>query len=152
MKKSFKKSSVIAIFSLIVLLTSCDPYLEETHKVKNNLDKEIKAYAIIEHQYDSIITIAPGETQTVYYYEGLGVSQFYKGNDNDFLHHDSYVIFDDSIKYMPNYEAYEKFEKSFGNKSCWEIISNESKGCFEVLYTITEEDYQNALILNGINN
>ena len=37
-------------------------------------------------------------------------------------------------------------------KSCWEILSTiDKKGYeeYEVLYRITEEDYENALILNG---
>ena len=47
-----------------------------------------------------------------------------------------------------------QFEKSIFKMSCWEILFFEdrkmSDNC-EVLYTITEEDYQNAIILYEMN-
>ena len=40
--KTLKKLSAIAIFSFAVLLSSCDPGFDDTYKVKNGLDRDIK--------------------------------------------------------------------------------------------------------------
>ena len=40
--KTFKKLSAIAIISFSVLMSSCDPGYDDTYKVRNGLDRDIK--------------------------------------------------------------------------------------------------------------
>ena len=94
----------------------------------------------------------------VYQEGGIGFSPF-DGIvlDIDYILYEEYrpyIIFDDSINYKildySNEGIIKTFEKSFFKKSCWEILSrNKNDNVHEVLYTITEEDYQNAVVLYG---
>ena len=162
--KTFKKLSAIAIFSFAVLMSSCDPGFDDTYKVKNGLDRDIKltqgrVYGTNEKVRPSdTIIIKPDETKVVYQEGGIGFSPF-DGIvlDIDYILYEEYrpyIIFDDSINYKildySNEGIIKTFEKSIFKKSCWEILSrNENDNVHEVLYTITEEDYQNAVVLYG---
>ena len=152
MKKSFVKLSTIVFFSLMLMLSSCDPGFDETLKIKNELDRDIKAFLAHNSNADTI-TIKPDEVATVQTRGGMGHSQFsYSGDQMDIV---PIIIFDDSVFYkvdiMNGWDLVNTFEKSIFKKSCWEILSAEDKKWrenYEALYRITEEDYQNALILN----
>ena len=153
MKKSFVKLSTIVIFFLALMLSSCDPAFDETLKIKNELDRDIKAFLAHNSNADTI-TIKPDEVATVQTRGGMGHSQFsYSGDQMDIV---PIIIFDDSVFYkvdiMNGWDLVNTFEKSIFKKSCWEILSAEDKKWrenYEALYRITEEDYQNALLLNG---
>ena len=85
----------------------------------------------------------------------MGTSQFSYTNTDRYLQEYPVIIFDNSVAYTSkNTELIKQFEKSIFKMSCWEILFFEdrkmSDNC-EVLYTITEEDYQNAIILNEMN-
>ena len=147
MKKLLKKLSGIALFSLCALLSSCDPGFHDTFKVKNGLDRDIKAFN--NTTYDTI-TIKSGKMEIVEENDGIGISQF--ENQGEYFI-DSYprIIFDDSIVYEigNQWDLATSFKRSIFKKSCWEILeANDKANTYKVLYTITEEDYQNALILN----
>ncbi len=161
--KTLKKLSAIAIFSFAALLSSCDPGFDDTYKVKNGLDRDIKltqgyAYDAYENvKFSDTIVIKPDETKKVYQDGGLGISPFDgKVQNIDYILYEEYrpyIIFDDSIDYKildySNEGIIKTFEKSIFKKSCWEILSrNENDNVHEVFYTITEEDYQNAVVLN----
>ena len=150
MKKSLKKLSVILIFSLAVLLSSCDPVFNDTFKVRNEFGRDIKA--VNNTTYDTIV-IHSGKVEIADELGGIGISQF--ENTSEYLHRTPLIIFDDTIVYTINdlgFSSVADFNKSIFKKSCWEILeANDKSNSYEVLYTITEEDYQNALILNGMN-
>ena len=80
--KTLKKLSAIAIFSFAVLLSSCDPGFDDTYKVKNGLDRDVKltqgrVYGTNENVTPSdTITIKPDETKEVYQEGGIGISPF----------------------------------------------------------------------------
>ena len=161
--KTFKKLSAIAIFSFAALLSSCDSGYDDTYKVRNGLDRDVKLtqgcfYGTNENvTLSDTIVIKPDETKVVYQEGGIGYSPFdgivqdidyILYNQNDY----PYIIFDDSIDYKiydySNEGIIKTFEKSFFKKSCWEVLSrNDNNNIHEVLYTITEEDYQNAIVL-----
>lgn len=161
--KTLKKLSAIAIFSFAVLLSSCDPGFDDTYKVKNGLDRDVKltqgsVYGTNENVTPSdTIIIKPDEIKEVYQEGGIGISPFDgKVQNIDYILYEEYrpyIIFDDSIDYKildySNEGIIKTFEKSIFKKSCWEILSrNENDNVHEVFYTITEEDYQNAVVLN----
>lgn len=161
--KTLKKLSAIAIFSFVVLLSSCDPGFDDTYKVKNGLDRDVKltqgsVYGTNENVTPSdTIIIKPDEIKEVYQEGGIGISPFDgKVQNIDYILYEEYrpyIIFDDSIDYKildySNAGIIKTFEKSIFKKSCWEILSrNENDNVHEVFYTITEEDYQNAVVLN----
>ena len=161
--KTLKKLSAIAIFSFAVLLSSCDPGFDDTYKVKNGLDRDVKltqgrVYGTNENVTPSdTIIIKPDETKEVYQEGGIGISPFDgKVQNIDYILYEEYrpyIIFDDSIDYKildySNAGIIKTFEKSIFKKSCWEILSrNENDNVHEIFYTITEEDYQNAVVLN----
>ncbi len=150
MKKSLKKLSVIVIFSLAVLLSSCDPVFNDTFKVRNEFGRDIKS--VNNTTYDTIV-IQSGKVEIADELGGIGISQFEK--TSEYLHRTPLIIFDDTIVYTINdlgFSSVADFNKSIFKKSCWEILeANDKSNTYEVLYTITEEDYQNALILNGMN-
>ena len=146
MKKLLKKLSGIALFSLCVMLSSCDPGFHDTFKVKNGLDRDIKAFN--DNTYDTI-TIKSGKVEIVEENGGIGISQF--ENQDEYLYSYPIIIFDDSIVYEigNQWDLARSFKRSIFKKSCWEILEADDKAnTYKVLYTITEEDYQNALILN----
>ena len=163
--KTFKKLSAIAIFSFAALLSSCDSGYDDTYKVRNGLDRDVKLtqgcfYGTNENvTLSDTIVIKPDETKVVYQEGGIGYSPFdgivqdidyILYNQNDYPY--PYIIFDDSIDYKiydySNEGIIKTFEKSFFKKSCWEVLSrNDNNNIHEVLYTITEEDYQNAIVL-----
>lgn len=161
--KTLKKLSAIAIFSFAVLLSSCDPGFDDTYKVKNGLDRDVKltqgsVYGTNENVTPSdTIIIKPDEIKEIYQEGGIGISPFDgKVQNIDYILYEEYrpyIIFDDSIDYKildySNEGIIKTFEKSIFKKSCWEIFSrNENDNVHEVFYTITEEDYQNAVVLN----
>lgn len=160
--KTLKKLSAIAIFSFAVLLSSCDPGFDDTYKVKNGLDRDVKLTRSVYGTNENVtpsdtIIIKPDETKEVYQEGGIGISPFDgKVQNIDYILYEEYmpyIIFDDSIDYKildySNEGIIKTFEKSIFKKSCWEILSrNENDNVHEVFYTITEEDYQNAVVLN----
>lgn len=147
MKKAFKKLSVISLFVLIALLSSCDPEFDNTYKIKNELGRDIKTVDGLD-----TITIKNGEVKTVLHETGLGESQF--ARTSEYLDRYPIIFFDDSVVYKSeNIELIKTFERSIFKRSCWEILclSDKIGSIYEALYLITEEDYQNAIILNGTN-
>ena len=149
MKKMFKKLTVVASFSLMLLLTSCESGFNETQKIKNELDRCIEAL----NSGGDTITIKPDEVATVKSFGGRGLSQFsFTDEQMDII---PVIIFNEDVLYkidtMSDWDLVNTFEKSIFKKSCWEILSVEDKKwreSYEVLYRITEDDYQNAIILN----
>ena len=81
MKKSLKKLSVIVIFSLAVLLSSCDPVFNDTFKVRNEFGRDIKA--VNNTTYDTIV-IQSGKVEIADELGGIGISQF--ENTSEYLH------------------------------------------------------------------
>ena len=152
MKKSFKQLSVIVIFSLAVLLSSCDPGFHDVYIMKNELLKEVKVVFSLNGVKDTT-SIGPDVDRIVMVKDGMGLSEF--SFNDEYIYDMPVIIFDEDVIYKvdttTDWDLIKGFEKTMFRKSCWEIISaKDKKGYeeYEVLYRITEEDYQNALILN----
>ena len=152
MKKSLKKLSVIVIFSLAVLLSSCDPGFHDVYIMKNELLKEVKVVFSLNGVKDTT-SIGPDVDRIVMVKDGMGLSEF--SFNDEYIYDMPVIIFDEDVIYKvdttTDWDLIKGFQKTMFRKSCWEIISaKDKKGYdeYEVLYRITEEDYQNALILN----
>ena len=152
MKKSFKKLSVITLFSLIVLLSSCDPGFHDVYIMKNELLKEVKVVFSLNGLKDTT-SIGPDVDRIVMVKDGMGLSEF--SYSDEYIYDAPVIIFDEDVIYKvdttTDWDLIKGFEKTMFKKSCWEILSaKDKKGYeeYEVLYRITEEDYQNAIILN----
>ena len=153
MKRILKKLSAIAIFSLTVLLTSCDPGFHDVYIMKNELLKEVKVVFSLNGMTDTTY-IGPDVNRIVMVKDGMGHSEF--SYSDEYIYDAPVVIFDENVIYkvdsITDWDLIRTFEKTMFKKSCWEILSvKDKKGYeeYEVLYRITEEDYHNALILNG---
>ena len=155
MKKSLKKLFSTALFSLCVLLSSCDPGFHDVYIMKNELLKEVKVFFSLNGVKDTT-SIGPDVDRIVMVKNGMGLSEF--SFNDEYIYDMPVIIFDEDVIYKvdttTDWDLIKGFEKTMFRKSCWEIISaKDKKGYeeYEVLYRITEEDYQNALILNGMN-
>ena len=152
MKRILKKLSAIAIFSLIVSLTSCDPGFHDVYIMKNELLKEVKVIFSLNGVKDTTY-IGPDVDCIVMVKDGMGHSEF--SFNDEFIYDMPVIIFDEDVMYKvdttTDWDLIKTFEKTMFKKSCWEILSTvDKKGYeeYEVLYRITEEDYHNALILS----
>ncbi|MBO5957622.1 MAG: hypothetical protein J6Q39_08710 [Bacteroidales bacterium] len=153
MKRILKKLSAIAIFSLIVSLTSCDPGFHDVYIMKNELLKEVKVVFSLNGVKDTT-SIGPDVDRIVMVKDGMGHSNF--SFNDEYIYDMPVIIFDEDVIYKvdttTDWDLIKCFEKTMFKKSCWEILSTvDKKGYeeYEVLYRITEEDYHNALILSG---
>ena len=75
-------------------------------------------------------------------------------NDEDYLYYSSCaygtIRFNDSV--FVTYHSEDTFDKSTLLKSCWEVTKQHKtmgSSTHDVLYTIDEQDYQNALVQCG---
>lgn len=153
MKRILKKLSAIAIFSVIVSLTSCDPGFHDVYIMKNELLKEVKVVFSLNGVKDTTY-IGPDVDRIVMVKDGMGHSEF--SFNDEYIYDMPVIIFDEDVIYKvdttTDWDLIKGFEKTMFKKSCWEILSTvDKKGYeeYEVLYRITEEDYHNALILSG---
>ena len=151
MKKLFK---LLSIAYLIVLCASCDPSHSETFYVENKYNDTIGLTFL--HYNDSII-ISPNQRVVINSYSGMSypilssVINNYEEEQSDNTYIDnmtshSTIYFNDSI--MINYQKDDTFKKNICYINSWTVLKNEDKRkgrTIEILYTITEEDYQNAL-------
>ena len=75
MKRILKKLSAIAIFSVIVSLTSCDPGFHDVYIMKNELLKEVKVVFSLNGVKDTTY-IGPDVDRIVMVKDGMGHSEF----------------------------------------------------------------------------
>ena len=122
--------------------------------MKNELLKEVKVVFSLNGVKDTT-SIGPDVDRIVMVKDGMGLSEF--SFNDEYIYDMPVIIFDEDVIYKvdttTDWDLIKGFEKTMFRKSCWEIISaKDKKGYdeYEVLYRITEEDYQNALILNGM--
>ena len=140
------------IFS-IILFSSCDPGFHDVYIMKNELLKEVKVIFSLNGVQDTTY-IGPDVDCIVMVKDGKGQSEF--SFNDEYIYDMPVIIFDEDVMYKvdttTDWDLIKTFEKTMFRESCWEILSTvDKKGYeeYEVLYRITEEDYHNALILNG---
>ena len=153
MKVNIPKLKVLFFIFFIVLFSSCDPGFHDVYIMKNELLKEVKVVFSLNGVKDTTY-IGPDVDRIVMVKDGMGHSEF--SFNDEYIHDMPVIIFDEDIMYevdtTTDWDLIKGFEKTMFKKSCWEILSTiDKKGYeeYEVLYRITEEDYENALILNG---
>ncbi len=153
MKVKISRLKTFFFIFLIVLFSSCDPGFHDVYIMKNELLKEVKVVFSLNGVKDTTY-IGPDVDRIVMVKDGMGNSEF--SFNDEYIHDMPVIIFDEDIMYevdtTTDWDLIKGFEKTMFKKSCWEILSTiDKKGYeeYEVLYRITEEDYENALILNG---
>ena len=153
MKVKISRLKTFFFIFLIVLFSSCDPGFHDVYIMKNELLKEVKVIFSLNGVKDTTY-IGPDVDRIVMVKDGMGHSEF--SFNDEFIYDMPVIIFDEDVMYKvdttTDWDLIKTFEKTMFKKSCWEILSTvDKKGYeeYEVLYRITEEDYHNALILNG---
>ena len=153
MKVKISRLKTFFFLFLIVLFSSCDPGFHDVYIMKNELLKEVKVIFSLNGVKDTTY-IGPDVDRIVMVKDGMGHSEF--SFNDEFIYDMPVIIFDEDVMYKvdttTDWDLIKTFEKTMFKKSCWEILSTvDKKGYeeYEVLYRITEEDYHNALILNG---
>ena len=153
MKVKISRLKTFFFIFLIVLFSSCDPGFHDVYIMKNELLKEVKVIFSLNGVKDTTY-IGPDVDCIVMVKDGMGHSEF--SFNDEYIYDMPVIIFDEDVMYKvdttTDWDLIKTFEKTMFKKSCWEIISTvDKKGYeeYEVLYRITEEDYHNALILNG---
>ena len=153
MKVKISRLKTFFFIFLIVLFSSCDPGFHDVYIMKNELLKEVKVIFSLNGVQDTTY-IGPDVDCIVMVKDGMGHSEF--SFNDEFIYDMPVIIFDEDVMYKvdttTDWDLIKTFEKTMFKKSCWEILSTvDKKGYeeYEVLYRITEEDYHNALILNG---
>ena len=153
MKVKISRLKTFFFLFLIVLFSSCDPGFHDVYIMKNELLKEVKVIFSLNGVQDTTY-IGPDVDRIVMVKDGMGHSEF--SFNDEFIYDMPVIIFDEDVMYKvdttTDWDLIKTFEKTMFKKSCWEILSTvDKKGYeeYEVLYRITEEDYHNALILNG---
>ena len=153
MKVKISRLKTFFFLFLIVLFSSCDPGFHDVYIMKNELLKEVKVIFSLNGVQDTTY-IGPDVDCIVMVKDGMGHSEF--SFNDEYIYDMPVIIFDEDVMYKvdttTDWDLIKTFEKTMFKKSCWEILSTvDKKGYeeYEVLYRITEEDYHNALILNG---
>lgn len=153
MKVKISRLKTFFFIFLIVLFSSCDPGFHDVYIMKNELLKEVKVIFSLNGVQDTTY-IGPDVDCIVMVKDGMGHSEF--SFNDEYIYDMPVIIFDEDVMYKvdttTDWDLIKTFEKTMFKKSCWEILSTvDKKGYeeYEVLYRITEEDYHNALILNG---
>ncbi len=153
MKVKISRLKTFFFIFLIVLFSSCDPGFHDVYIMKNELLKEVKVVFSLNGVKDTT-SIGPDVDRIVMVKDGMGHSNF--SFNDEYIYDMPVIIFDEDVIYKvdttTDWDLIKGFEKTMFKKSCWEILSTvDKKGYeeYEVLYRITEEDYHNALILNG---
>ena len=153
MKVKISRLKTFFFLFLIVLFSSCDPGFHDVYIMKNELLKEVKVIFSLNGVKDTTY-IGPDVDRIVMVKDGMGHSEF--SFNDEYIYDMPVIIFDEDVMYKvdttTDWDLIKTFEKTMFKKSCWEILSTvDKKGYeeYEVLYRITEEDYHNALILNG---
>ncbi len=152
MKVNIRKFKALFFIFFIVLLSSCDPGFHDVYIMKNELLKEVTVVFSLNGVKDTT-SIGPDVDRIVMVKNGMGHSEF--SFNDEYIYDMPVIIFDEDVIYevdtTTDWDLIKGFEKTMFKKSCWEILSTvDKKGYeeYEVLYRITEEDYQNALILS----
>ena len=147
-----RNQMLMAMFGLamvLLCLNSCvyEPYFIDDYYVLNNTSNPIK-YVYAGMQTDSVIQ--PNEKVFIYE-QRMGRKPSPFDNDEVNLYFSACAFatirFNDSVSVT--YHVEDTFAKSTLLKSCWEITKQHKtmgSSTHEVLYTIDEQDYQNALI------
>ena len=153
MKVKISRLKTFFFIFLIVLFSSCDPGFHDVYIMKNGLQKEVKVIFSLNGVKDTTY-IGPDVDCIVMVKDGMGHSEF--SFNDEYIYDMPVIIFDEDVMYKvdttTDWDLIKTFEKTMFKESCWEILSTvDKKGYeeYEVLYRITEEDYHNALILNG---
>lgn len=153
MKVKISRLKTFFFIFLIVLFSSCDPGFHDVYIMKNELLKEVKVIFSLNGVQDTTY-IGPDVDCIVMVKDGMGHSEF--SFNDEYIYDMPVIIFDEDVMYKvdttTDWDLIKTFEKTMFKESCWEILSTvDKKGYeeYEVLYRITEEDYHNALILNG---
>lgn len=153
MKVKISRLKTFFFIFLIVLFSSCDPSFHDVYIMKNELLKEVKVIFSLNGVQDTTY-IGPDVDCIVMVKDGMGHSEF--SFNDEYIYDMPVIIFDEDVMYKvdttTDWDLIKTFEKTMFKESCWEILSTvDKKGYeeYEVLYRITEEDYHNALILNG---
>ena len=144
---------VVAFFALsLFCLNSCvyEPYFIDDYHIMNNTESPVM-YRIRGMQTDSIVQ--PNERIFMYEQQmDRNPSPF--DNDEEYLYFSACAFatiqFNDSVSVT--YQSEDTFAKSTLLKSCWEVTKQHKtmgSSTHEVLYTIDEQDYQNALVQCG---
>ena len=150
MKNRLRFLLVIGVSALC--LNSCvyESYFIDDYYVVNNTSNPVK-YVFHGMQTDSIVQ--PNEKVLVYT-QRMDREPSPFDNDEEYLYYAAgacgTIRFNDSV--FVTYHNDDTFAKSTLLKSCWEVTKqHKTKGSstHEVLYTIDEQDYQNALIQCG---
>lgn len=153
MKVKISRLKTFFFIFLIVLFSSCDPSFHDVYIMKNELLKEVKVIFSLNGVQDTTY-IGPDVDCIVMVKDGMGHSEF--SFNDEYIYDMPVIIFDEDVMYKvdttTDWDLIKTFEKTMFKESCWEILSTvDKKGYeeYEVLYRITEEDYHNAIILNG---
>ena len=153
MKVKISRLKTFFFIFLIVLFSSCDPGFHDVYIMKNELLKEVKVIFSLNGVQDTTY-IGPDVDCIVMVKDGMGHSEF--SFNDEYIYDMPVIIFDEDVMYKvdttTDWDLIKTFEKTMFKESCWEILSTVDKNGYEeyeVLYRITEEDYHNALILNG---
>lgn len=143
---------LLAISVSVLCLSSCvyEPYFIDDYYVLNNTSNPVK-YVFYGMQTDSIVQ--PNE-KVLLYSQRMSQEPSPFDNDETHLYYSKCTFgtihFNDSVSV--SYHIEDTFAKSTLLKSCWEITKQHKtmgSSTHEVLYTIDEQDYQNALIQCG---
>lgn len=148
-KAKFRLMAMLGLAIVLLSLNSCvyEPYFIDDYYVLNNTSNPIK-YVFDGMQTDSVIQ--PNEKVFIYE-QRMDREPSPFDNDEVNLYFSACAFatirFNDSV--FVTYHVEDSFAKSTLLKSCWEITKQHKtmgSSTHEVLYSIDEQDYQNALI------
>ena len=144
---------VIGVSALCLRSCVYEPYFIDDYYVVNNTSNPVK-YVFNGMQTDSIVQ--PNE-KVLLYSQRMDRQPSPFDNDEVYRYYSacafSTIRFDDSV--YVTYHVEDTFTKNTLLKSCWEITKQHKtmgSSTHEVLYSIDEQDYQNALIQCGYQN
>lgn len=147
-----KDKNILLIAIIVILNYSCqyDPTYHEEYFVLNKTTKSLRIVCSVRGLLDTLDLQPECE---------MLIKDWYDANYCDagtsisvWAMRDEIICFNDSVvlKYSDLSASY--FEKSLWKKDCWEVLyySGDSRNKhYKLLYTIDEQDYQNALVQCG---
>ena len=141
-----KMKKILYVLFLLMILSSCsESGYDDYYYIKNDLDYPIM---VSRYDYNNISdTMIVNSNEMILYLSvnAIGSSSFDNDNNSICITQNTFIFNDSvSITYKPS----DTYKKNPCMSHCWEIINEESKKkltSHKVLYTITEEDYQNAI-------
>ena len=141
------KNLKLIIIPLILLLgfMACSKDCIEKHFFKNELKYPIKIVC------GDTQMLLPNETKYLFSSYSDSPSPYEYEDRISFIsyHRTILIIFNDSVKmeYSPNYDINEDvlYSKNIWNRIYWRVLRQYDAYHYDVLYSITEEDYQKAL-------